>query len=204
MQRRALVIGMVIVIALSAFIFVSTLQESFWYSRDTEVPVPFGDIIVREVSPGDRPSRLKIPALQIDTYIQEVGVNGAGNMAAPSNFTDVGWYKHGTVPGFIGSAVVTGHVDNALSLPGIFKHLNALKPGDDVYIEKQDGSELHFRVAETLTYPYANVPLKTLFSRSDMSRLNLITCGGTWLSHMKMYDERLVVYTELVSEQAGE
>ena len=95
-------------------------------------------------------------------------------------------------------AVIAGHVDNGLALPGVFKHLDELKIGDDVYVERKDGTELHFKVTVIQKYPYRNVPLKTLFSRRDLPRLNLITCGGTWVPGERSYDERLVVYSELV------
>ena len=179
-------------------IFATTGVETLWYTSDTEVIPPTEEIETREVLSGDHPTRLRVPALGIDAHVQEVGVNALGNMAAPNNFTDAGWYKYGTPPGFVGSAVVAGHVDNGLALPGVFKHLDELKIGDDIYVEKKDGTELHFKVTEIQKYPYKNVPLKTLFSRRDLPRLNLITCGGTWVPGERSYDERLVVYTELV------
>ena len=198
MKRRWLTLFVALATIFGTVIFATTSVETFWYTSDTEVIPPIEEIETREVLPGDHPAGLRIPALGIDAHVQEVGVNTLGNMAAPNNFTDVGWYKYGTPPGFVGSAVITGHVDNALALPGVFKHLDELKIGDDIYVEKKDGTELHFKVTEIQEYPYKNVPLKTLFSRSDLPRLNLITCGGTWVPGERSYDERLVVYSELV------
>ena len=180
-------------------VFATTSVETLWYVPDTEVAPPIEAVETREILPGDHPTSLRIPSLGIDANVQEVGVNVLGNMAAPSNFTDVGWYKHGTSPGFSGSAVIAGHVDNGLALPGVFKNLNELAIGDDIFVEKKDGGALHFRVTEIQKYPYASVPLKTLFSRRDLPRLNLITCGGKWIPGERMYDQRLVVYSELVS-----
>lgn len=199
MQKKAFPFFIGVVAVLAAVVFVSTTTEVFWYAPDTEIPVPVREAEFKEIAPTDHPIRLRVPELDIDAHIQEVGVNHLGNMASPSNFTDVGWYKYGTPPGFTGSAVITGHVDNALALDGVFKRLGELTVGDDIYIEKKDGGELHFRVVEIQKYPYTRVPLKILFSRRDVPRLNLITCGGIWLPHEKSYDERLIVYTELVS-----
>lgn len=179
-------------------VFFSTIAGALWYAPDTELPAPEQVVEAREVLPGDHPIRLRIPALGTDAEVQEVGVNAKGNMATPSNFTDVGWYKYGTPPGFTGSAVVAGHVDNGLSLPGVFKNLSTIKIGDDIYVEKKDGTEVRFRVADIQTYPYTDVPREFLFSRSDLPRLNLITCDGAWVRDAKTYDQRLVVYTELV------
>ena len=45
---------------------------------------------VRDLEAGD-------PALGIDAFVRHVGVNAQGDMATPGNFTDVGWYKYGTI-----------------------------------------------------------------------------------------------------------
>jgi sortase (surface protein transpeptidase) len=95
--------------------------------------------------------------------------------------------------------VIDGHVDNGLGLSGVFKHLEDLQQGDDVYVVTKTGRELHFVVEDTVSYPYKTVPLETLFSRDDDARLNLITCGGSWVKSDKTYDHRFVVYTRLVN-----
>jgi len=186
-----------VVVLLAAFVFGQTAVEALWYVSDTEVPVPETIELTEIASPEDYPVRFRVPALGIDTRVQHVGVNAKGNMAVPNNFTDVGWYKYGTPPGFLGSAVIAGHVDNGLSLPGVFKNLSELKIGDDIFVEKEDGSELRFVVTEIQVYPYTLVPRDILFSRTDVARLNLITCEGAWVAGERTYDQRLVVYAEL-------
>lgn len=131
--------------------------------------------------------------------VQHVGRAKSGNMAVPTNFTDAGWYREGTVPGNVGSAVIDGHVDNALGLPGVFVRLGELAAGDDIYIETEEGNTLHFVVEEATSYAVEDVPREVLFNRSDASRLNLITCQGNWVSDKKMYDRRLVVYARLAA-----
>lgn len=188
-----------IVTVFAFFVFADTLIGALWFGFDTEVSVPEFEEPVMMVGMDDSPVRLVVPKLGIDAHVQHVGVNASGNMAAPNNFTDVGWYKHGTVPGFLGSAVITGHVDNALGLPGVFKNLDALQIGDEIVVESESGASQRFRVVEIQRYPYTLVPRKILFSRNDLPRLNLITCGGRWIAGERSYDERLVVYTELIS-----
>lgn len=150
-------------------------------------------------TPSSYPVRLVVPDANVNAGVQYVGVKSNGAMANPSNFTDVGWYKNGTIPGQIGSAVMAGHVDNALALSGVFKHLEDLKPGDDVYVTRKDGAKLHFRVDSVEYYNYKQAPNMRIFTSSDgKAHLNLITCAGTWLKSEKSYDQRLVVYTTLV------
>ena len=145
------------------------------------------------------PSRLIIPSLNIDANVQQVGINVKGNMGTPNNFTDVAWYKPGTIPGEKGSAVMDGHVDNGLALAGVFKKLNTIKVGDDVYVTRADGVKLHFRVVDTQLVPYTDKSAnEKVFTQNDAARLNLITCTGEWVPGDKTYDHRLVVYTKLV------
>lgn len=180
-------------------VFATTLVRATVYAPDHEVASTTlaAAAPAREATPGELPERLRIPALKIDAYVRQVGVNGEGNMATPGNFTDVGWYKYGAVPGFPGSAVIDGHVDNALSLDGVFKHLKDLKAGDDIYIETASSTQLHFVVKEVVSYPRQEVPLDRLFDAKGGAYLNLITCTGDWVKDEKEYDRRLVVYSEL-------
>ncbi|MCR4279317.1 MAG: class F sortase [Candidatus Zambryskibacteria bacterium] len=151
-----------------------------------------------EVTQEQLPSRLLIPKLNIDAHVQRLGITDTGNMAAPDNFTDVSWYKYGSVPGFKGSSVMSGHEDNAISLDGVFKHLEDLEIGDDVYVVREDGERLHFKVIDEQIYPYDNSPLERIFNTQDGTYLNLITCAGDWVPAAKTNDKRLVIFTQLV------
>ena len=183
-----------------AAVFVSTLLHATYYAPDTEVaPPPSLAAAAAEVPSAVQPARLQIPALNIDANVQHVGENAKGAMMAPSNFTDVAWYKYGTVPGHVGSAVIDGHVDNGLALAGVFKHLGDIKKGDDVYIVDENGQKLHFIVVDIETYPYDSPPADIIFGQTDAARLNLITCAGTWVRGQRTYNERLVIYTKLAS-----
>ncbi|HEV7449625.1 MAG TPA: class F sortase [Candidatus Paceibacterota bacterium] len=189
------------VVLAAGVVFVTTLVRAVWYmpDPDTASSALVAAAPARAVVPGDLPERLRIPALGINAFVRQVGVNAQGNMATPGNFTDVGWYRYGTVPGFVGSAVIDGHVDNALALDGVFKHLSDLKAGDDIYVDTASSTPLHFVVVDVESYPSDQVPLDKLFNTKDKARLNLITCTGTWIQNQKEYDQRLVVYAELWS-----
>lgn len=174
-----------------------------WYVPETELEVPdkHGYTSVgrgaSQSLQGDYPVRVKIPSLDIVADVEAVGVNWKGNMASPSTYHEVGWYKKGTRPGEVGSAVIDGHVDNGLGLNGAFKHLEDIAVGDDVLVDMKSGERLRFVVVEKAIYPYLEVPVDTLFSRADAARLNLVTCDGRWVRGGDTYDHRLVVYTQL-------
>ena len=188
----------IVVIVLAAAIFIWTAVHALFYAPDTAIDLPAA-ALTTAISTSSEPTRLQIPALHIDANVQYLGINAAGNMQAPDNFVDVGWYKYGIVPGYPGSAVIDGHVDNGLALAGVFKHLDEINVGDDVYIVTRGGSKLHFVVTRTALYSYANAPTALIFAYSDVPHLNLITCAGTWIAGKDTYDQRLVVFTQLAA-----
>ncbi|MDB5194178.1 MAG: peptidase sortase [Parcubacteria group bacterium] len=184
-----------------------TVRHAVYYAPDTEVTPPAmvlgtttTSTMVSAQSPEpSQPLRLIIPSIGVNANVQYVGVKADGSMGTPNNFTDVAWYKYGPVPGDTGSSVIDGHVDNALALSGVFKHLGDVKIGDDIYVMRKDGTKLHFRVMDTEMYSYKTAPNEKIFATEGGKFLNLITCAGTWIKGEHSYDERLVVYTELVS-----
>lgn len=199
MNRSTILVGSVTLLA--AALFIVTFVRAFLYIPEMEVEVPaLAENAPREyATPESLSDRLIIPRLDIDAPVQEVGLTAGGNMGSPSNFTDVGWYKYGAVPGQMGSAVMAGHLDNGLALSGVFKHLEKLTIGDDVFIATKGGQRLHFVVTDIGRYDYKEVPTEKVFTRDDVPRLNLITCSGDWVRSDKTYDERLVIYTSLAA-----
>lgn len=196
MARTIITFGVLVVTFSAAVIFSTTAAKAFLYAPDSEVSYPPVHDVARD--PTRAPERLRIPSLDIDANVQHVGVKENGNMGTPNNFTDVGWYKYGPAPGESGSAVMAGHVDNALSLAGVFKNLGDVEVGADVYVTDISGRVRHFEVTAVRSYPYTDVPTDILFNSSGTERLNLITCEGTWLPKERTYDTRLVVFTKLV------
>jgi sortase A len=192
--------ALVVLVVVAIGVFVATLVRAVFYAPDDSNTSLLGFLTPQPAiaTSTSTPSRLLVPALSIDAHVQLVGLNSKGAMQAPSNFTDVAWYHFGTVPGQLGSAVIDGHVDNGLGLPGVFKHLGDIEVGDDVYIVSKDGTKLHFRVSEIEAYPYTDAPTEKIFNSRDQARLTLITCTGTWVRGKDTYNERLVVYTTFV------
>jgi sortase A len=186
----------------AAIVFVTTLVHATLYApEDTTVATPVSVVAPRAGSklPGEYPSRLLIPALSVNAHVQSVGLGKTGNMAVPTNYSDAAWYRGGTLPGNLGSAVMDGHVDNGIGLPGVFKDLGSINVGDDIYVQTNNGQRLHFVVDDVEVYPLTDVPKDLIFDRADTSRLNLITCEGVWIPGQKTYDHRLVVFAKLVN-----
>ncbi len=181
-------------------VFVGTLvRAALFVPPEAEAPAALQAARGLSVSaePRDHPERLLIPRIGVDAAVQSVGIAKSGNMAVPSNYSDTGWYRYCPAPGFRGSAVLDGHVDNGFALPGVFKRLNELKAGDEIIVRAQNGVERRFAVTGVQTYHYRDVPVDLVFNRADVARLNLVTCEGAWIAGEKTYDQRLVVYAVL-------
>jgi LPXTG-site transpeptidase (sortase) family protein len=141
---------------------------------------------------------LTIPKLKINVGVLAMGIDAQdGRMAVPDNYTEVGWYKLGTKPGQVGSAVMGAHVDDGGNTKGVFKNLKSLKVGDSIYVTEPSGNILHYKVSARKVYNYKTPVTTEVFSQKDKARLNLITCHGKWLPKENTYDSRLVVFAEL-------
>lgn len=183
----------------------TALVRGFYYAPNNEVESDSGLHVTSRTSDASPtanalPERLLIPKIGVDAQVVHLGVTRSGNMAAPKTFPDVGWYKYGTVPGDLGSAVIAGHETNAVSGPAIFYELEKLEVGDEISVVGETGKSLRFKVVKKEVHPYnlAGPKLEEIFNAKGKVRLNLITCTGEWLPAAKTNDRRLVVYTELV------
>ncbi len=194
MKKPSLFIGVSLVI-FGIILGTRTLVSAIYYAPEKEVTFAKSPFFLE--TPGT-PVRIRIPKIDVDTAIEPVGITYLGNMSTPKILSNTGWYKYGTTPGAEGSAVIDGHVDDGLGLPGVFKNLKELRVNDDVYIETKDKTMLHFKVIDVQTYFYTKVPREIVFNRKGDSYLNLITCDGDWIQSEKTSDRRVVVYTKLV------
>lgn len=157
-------------------------------STATTVP-PLG------AAPDGQPVGLRIEAIDVEAPIAAFGVDRrTGDMAVPSNVTDVAWYEYGPRPGDGGSAVLAAHVDLASQGPGVFFDLSKLEPGDRIVVEYGGGEEVAFRVTARVVYDKDEIPLDVIFSREGPPVLTLITCGGGFNRQVQSYDSNVVVY----------
>jgi sortase (surface protein transpeptidase) len=192
-NKKILTVSLITFISIAVFLF--TLVRSVFYFQNNEINLP-NQIISKNyfgISSKDLPKKFLIPSIKVDANVQYVGVTYKGNVSTPNNFNDVGWYKYGTVPGQVGSAIIDGHVDNGLSLPGVFKDLKNVKEGDDVYVVTQTGKNAHFVVTDVSTYYYKSVPTEIIFNQKDAPMLKIITCDGNWVPEDQTDDHRIVV-----------
>lgn len=147
----------------------------------------------------DLPRALYVEKLNIAARVLPMSLNAAGNIQAPLNIYDAGWYTGSVKPGETGAMFIDGHASGP-TREGLFAYLDTLKVNDELQIEKGDGSKLTYKVVHVETVPLADVDMKkVLLPYGNASKaMNLMTCTGEWLPREKTYDHRVLVYTEQV------
>ena len=152
-----------------------------------------------QLNSGPRPpGRLIIQSIGVDAQVIPVGVDKDGNMAVTNESYDVGWYNRGPAPGDPGDAVMDGHLDWYDTSQAVFYSLKNVKVGDDVQVQRQDGTMRHFKVTKVQNVAY-NAKVPGLFASSGPARLSLITCGGQWSKALNQYVSRVIVDAVMVS-----
>ncbi len=148
------------------------------------------------------PVKLKIPKIKVDANIEYVGLAADGAMDVPKNYDNTAWYQLGPRPGERGNAAIAGHVDSKTG-KAVFWDLSKLKPGDEIFVDCEDGVERKFVVKEIASYKRADAPLDRIFGASTHTSLNLITCDptSTFNRTTNEYAANVVVYTELADGQ---
>ncbi len=144
------------------------------------------------------PDQLRIPRLNISAHIEGRGLSPDGSVDVPTDPAVVAWFTENARPGDEGSAVITGHYGWYGNAPAVFDHLNQLRVGDTIAIDTVDGTTLNFVVRDLKTYGADDIVPK-VFSSLQGVHLNLITCSGDWNKAQQQFSQRLVVFTDLIT-----
>lgn len=142
------------------------------------------------------PVRLKIPKINVDAAIEHTGLTPEGDMQAPGEPGNAGWYKFGSHPGNKGSAVIAGHYGWRNEEAAVFNELYTLNKGNLIYVEDETSTIAVFVVREIRTYAKDEIVPNAFSSSDGKAHLNLITCHGTWVDTQQTYSNRLVVFAD--------
>ncbi|HWH31766.1 MAG TPA: sortase [Egibacteraceae bacterium] len=137
------------------------------------------------------PALLVIPSIGVRADVVPVGLHRDGTLETPPA-TEAGWYRHGTLPGRRGSAVIAGHVDSR-SAPGVFAALDRLRPGAVAGVRDTEGVWTLFRVHALSRHPKDRLP-PAVWAPGDRRLLRLITCGGVFDSATGHYRDNVVAH----------
>ncbi|WP_316317218.1 class F sortase [Clavibacter michiganensis] len=146
---------------------------------------------------GAVPTRVAIPAIDLDQPLIDLGIAADGRMEVPVDFDDVGWFTGGGRPGGRGPTVIAAHVAPRVG-PAAFGRLAELGVGDEVSVQDVDGGSTRYVVTEVADFPKADFPTARVFGAQATDQLRLITCGGIFDRSVGHYEDNRVVFAEPV------
>lgn len=144
-----------------------------------------------------RPAGLRIPSLDLEVDLVDLGLDARGRLEVPDDPAQVGWWEGGPAPGAHGAAVLAGHVDSYEG-PGAFWRLGELAPGDRIEVTAADGTVHAFVVDGVGRWPKAEFPTDAVYRQADGPELRLITCGGPFDEADRSYRDNVVVFATAV------
>jgi hypothetical protein len=143
------------------------------------------------------PVRVRVPSIGVDSTLARLGLDAAGALEPPADFDQAGWYTGSPAPGEVGPAVLVGHVDSRHG-PAVFFRLRDLGPGDEVLVDRADGTTARFAVTQVGRFAKAAFPTAEVYGPTPDAQLRLITCAGAFDRGRRSYVDNIVVYARLV------
>lgn len=143
-----------------------------------------------------KPVAVRIPSLGISSPLEGLGIGPSGELGAPIDYNQAGWYVDGPVPGEIGPAIIAGHVDSVTGI-AVFSRLAELKGGDEVYVDMDTGRSLTFIVTSRMQSAKATFPTADVYRNVPRPELRIITCAGVFDRSVGHYTDNLIVFAAL-------
>jgi hypothetical protein len=139
------------------------------------------------------PVRLRIPAIDVDTDLEKLGLEPDGSIQVPQRPSRAGWWTGGPRPGQVGPAVIMGHV-NSTEGPEVFYHLDDLTAGDEILVDRADGTTARFEVKSLGQYWKTRFPSDLVYYPTLKPELRLVTCGGPIDQSTGRHRDNIVVF----------
>jgi LPXTG-site transpeptidase (sortase) family protein len=224
-NRRLAITGLVLVA--STILLVTGLVSIFVALSDDNVDLPNeGSLeeILQEheaasaadsevLSEPDPPAltRIGIPSIGLDASILTMGLDAGNYPEVPNTGDEVAWYNFSAPPGRGSNAVFSGHVDWYYwgnPAEGVFYHLRELEIGDEITLDRVDGSQFRYRVTGNVATAYDDPNVVDVMDPTSKDVITLITCGGTWQKDYSNpiggnYSHRVIVRAERVLDLAA-
>lgn len=155
---------------------------------------------VAEAMPASRPVSVRIPAIDLSSPVHGLGLDAQGRLKVPSGdrYDEVAWYDGSPTPGEVGPAVLEGHVTGSGHDPSVFFELGDVRAGDEVEVDRADGTTATFEVTQVKKSPKDDFPRIDVYGATAGPELRIITCGGTYDEDARRHLENVIVFAELV------
>lgn len=195
LPRQALLTVATALLVVAITFFVLTVFRMITTSNSIPSAVN-STVIEKNVIKVGLPKQLIIPAINVNTSINYVGLKSDGTMDIEKDPDKVAWYEFGPRPGDIGSAVIAGHYGWIGDKGSVFNELHSLKKGDEIFVIDDNGLKTAFVMQESREYDPEADASDVFKSNDGKAHLNLITCEGIWESAKNSYSNRLVIFAD--------
>ena len=150
------------------------------------------------------PTRVRIPAIGVNAPLTALSLGSDGKLAAPPDGDRnlAGWYRAGTSPGSIGTAIIAGHVDTHQG-PAVFYGLGALKKGNTIEVDRADHVDAVFTIDAVEAYAATDFPDRKVYAPANRPELRLITCGAGFDKKRQQYLGNVVVFAHMTGNHPG-
>lgn len=149
--------------------------------------------------PVPEPARVEIPSIGVDAPLIDLFVAEDGTMGVPSTAEQVGWWEDGPLPGEPGASLIAAHVSLG-GQDGAFAALDEVAVGDEVTVDRVDGSVATYAVTSVEQFPKDDFPDDRVYTFEGPTRLHLVTCGGVVDPDTGHFEDNVVVFADLVSD----
>lgn len=143
------------------------------------------------------PVRIRIPSIGVDASVDPLLVDENGVLPPPDTYEGTGWWQEGPEPGEVGPAVIAGHVDS-FEGPAVFYRLDQLDDGDEIFVDRADGTTVAFEAQRTERHDKNDFPTGAVYGDTPDAQLRLITCGGEFDQDGRRYLDNVIVYATLI------
>lgn len=179
-----------------------TVEASDGSAADNTPPStdkPTDEAIANYKVSADMPKYINIPKLSVQARIISMSVKASGELKAPGNVYDGGWYSSSSKPGENGAMLIDGHI-SSWTTKGVFYGINTLKAGDEIKITRGDDKVFTYKVVSVSVSPVDQLNMADVLVSADTARpgLNLISCMGDVIPGTNEFDKRVVVNAVMV------
>jgi len=142
-----------------------------------------------------RPAAIEVPGYEGYSPIESRTTDPVSHgLDLPTNALTVAWWSSGAMPGDrTGTVVLAAHVSYNGS-HGAFTHLDAMRPGEVIVLQRADGSKLRYRVTSYRHVVKSALDRQHLFQTDGPAQLAMITCGGSYDAATRNYRDNIIVF----------
>ncbi|GEK79652.1 sortase domain-containing protein [Agrococcus baldri] len=151
------------------------------------------------VMAASRPVSMHIPALDRSSELMVTGMRADRTLEVPpgAEGSPASWYDGSPTPGEPGASVLLGHVNSLSDESGVFYELDTLVPGDEITVEREDGTTAVFEVTRLESFAKDEFPTRAVYYPVPGAELRLITCDDLGAGGDE-FPNNTVVFAQLV------